>query len=281
MSEKRSDGNKNKKTKGKEISITLKVKDVILIAAVAAAVVFFLLWLAPQLGGDGKKPAGDDAAIGEEPSDEASAAPTVLDFSAEDMDVSAVDIKGKKIIVDAGHGGDDPGSLVASSGKPEKEINLEIAQKLKAILAAGGAEVIMTRETDAALAPTKEEDFVAREKIIAESNADMFVSIHQNEYETGEASGPQTFFVAQGSVGKRLAVAIMDMINYELDIQQPRIALPAAYRILKTGSQPSCTVECGFLSNPEEGEKLQTDEYQQTMAQAIADGIKLYVKRFG
>ncbi len=269
-------GNGNKKSK--EITVTFKVKDVILIAAIAAAVIFFLLWLVPQLGGEGQTE--DDL---EDPATEESqpaAAPTVLDFSAEDMDVSGVDIAGKKIIIDAGHGGDDPGSIVAASGKTEKEINLEIAQKLQAILEEGGADVIMTRETDAALGPTKEEDFVAREKIIATSNADMFVSIHQNEYENAEANGPQTFFVAQGSVGKRLAVAIMDMLNYELAIDTPRMAIPAAYRILKTGSQPSCTVECGFLSNPEEGAALQTDEYQQEMAQAIADGIKLYVKRF-
>lgn len=197
------------------------------------------------------------------------------------LDVSGVSINGKKIIIDPGHGGAVPGGTTGVSGKREKDVNLEISLKLKNLLESEGAEVIMTRDTDTALGDTWEADMQARENIILQSNADMFLSIHQNEFEDESASGPQVFFVQQGSVGKRLAVCVQDMLNYELDIESPRIALEAAYRVLKPGSQPSCTVECGFMSNPEEDLKLQDDAYQNKVAQAITDGIKLYVKQYG
>lgn len=195
-------------------------------------------------------------------------------------DVSGVSLDGKKIIVDAGHGGSDVGCIGVETGRYEKEVNLEIAQKLERLLVDNGAEVIMTRTTDDAIAQTKEEDMAQREQIIKTSNADMFVSIHQNEFENKEAKGPQVFFVAQGSVGKRLAVAIQERMNGRLDPDGERIALPVAYRLLKVGSQPSCIVECGFFSNPQEEKLLQEDEYQQKVANTILDGIKLYVKRF-
>lgn len=198
-----------------------------------------------------------------------------------DFDVSGVSITGKKIIIDPGHGGDVPGGTTGVSGKLEKDVNLEISLKLKNLLENEGATVIMTRDTDTALGDTWEADMQARENIILENNADMFLSIHQNEFENEVATGPQVFFVQQGSVGKRLAVCIQDMLNYELDIENPRIALEAAYRVLKPGSQPSCTIECGFMSNPEEDLKLQDPTYQNKIVQAITDGIKLYVKQFG
>lgn len=206
-----------------------------------------------------------------------------LDITPNDEleDISGVSLNGKKIIVDAGHGGSDVG-CTGVSGRLEKEVNLEIAQKLQALLEAEGAEVIMTRETDDALAPEKEEDMKAREKIINTSDADMFVSIHQNEFENESATGPQVFFVAQGSVGKRLAVAIQEALNDRLGIasENARMALPAAYRLLKSGSQPSCIVECGFFSNPEEEALLQQSDYQEKLANAVVDGIKLYTLRF-
>lgn len=257
----------------KQVTITLKLKDIILIAAIALAVIFCVLWLNAR---------SEPVSEGTEPAQqEQQTEATQAELTEEDMDVSGVSLSGKRIIIDAGHGAPDVGSIAASSGVEEKDINLAIAQKLKGILEAEGVTVIMTREGDDALNADKELDFQAREKIILESNPDMFVSIHQNEFtDNAEASGPQVFYVAQGSVGKRLAVAIQDMLNYKLDPAEPRIPLDVAYRLLKTGTQPSCIVECGFLSNPDEEAKLVSEEYQQEMAQMVTDGIKLYVKRF-
>ena len=200
---------------------------------------------------------------------------------AERMDVSNISLAGKKIIVDAGHGGFDQG-CTGVSGRLEKEVNLEIAQKLQTLLEKEGATVIMTRTTDDALAPSKEEDMEIRKQIILDSAADMFVSIHQNMFEEDPSKeGPQVFYAYHGTAGKELALAVQDMLNYELEIAEPRMALDVAYDVLKPGSQPSCTVECGFFSNPEEEAKLQTEEYQNALVSAIADGMKLYLKRSG
>lgn len=237
---------------------------VIIVAACVAAVLIFMFAIYPQITG---LPVEEEKKETQEAAEELE-------------DISGVTLDGLKIIVDAGHGGDDIGCIGVNTGRYEKEVNLEIAKKLEALLTANGAHVVMTRETDNAIAPTKEEDMQARENIILTEQADMFISIHQNEFTNEEASGPQLFFVEQGSVGKRLAVAIQEMMNNRLGIEEGRMALPQAYRLLKPGAQPSCIVECGFFSNPEEEKLLQDDAYQQKLADAITDGVKLYVKRF-
>lgn len=197
--------------------------------------------------------------------------------------LAEVDISGKTVIVDAGHGGDDVGCIGAKSGRYEKEVNLEIAKRLQALLSQNGAFVIMTRTDDDMIAEDKEADMQERERIIRESGADLFISIHQNEFENETAAGPQVFYVEQGSEGKKLATAIQQTMNIELDIPEDtaRMALPVAYRLLKVGAQPSCTVECGFFSNPEEEALLQTAAYQNRVAQAILDGVRLYVRQYG
>lgn len=194
-------------------------------------------------------------------------------------DVTYTPLAGKTIVVDAGHGGGDPG-MIGISGRPEKEVNLEISRKLRNLLEQRGADVLMTRQTDNWLGNSKEEDFVAREKIIAEANADLFLCIHCNAFEEQTAAGPQVFYVAEGSSGKQLAEQLQAAMNEMLEPAEPRAAIAAAYRLLKTGSQPSCTVECGFMSNPAEEALLQTPEYQQKIAEAIAKGVIRYVEEY-
>lgn len=247
--------------------------EIILMAAVGCLAAALVLVIAGQA-------APDNEAVHIEPSPtpaehEPTPEPTV------DLNVEGVSIAGKRIIVDAGHGGTDHG-CTGVDGRLEKEVNLEIAFKLKDALEAEGAEVIMTRITDDAIAPTKEEDMAERIRIIETSNADAFVSIHQNEYEGDNAesmSGPQVFYAYQGTLGKKLAVAVQDMLNGTLDVANPRMALDVPYDVLKPGTQASCTVECGFFSNPEEEALLQTSDYQDRLAKIITDGIKLYFKR--
>ena len=92
-------------------------------------------------------------------------------------------------------------------------------------------------------------------------------------------SGPQVFYAYQGTLGKKLAVAIQDVLNATLDVASPRMALNVPYDLLTPGTQASCTVECGFFSNPEEEALLQTPEYQDRLVEAIVHGVKLYFKR--
>ncbi|MGI6154074.1 MAG: N-acetylmuramoyl-L-alanine amidase family protein [Christensenellaceae bacterium] len=188
-----------------------------------------------------------------------------------------VELTGLKAVIDAGHGGFDNGTVGVSTGRLEKEVNLEIAKRLQAAMANEGMNVVMTRETGDAIAPSKDEDMDKRVNIILEEAPDMFISIHQNSAENAEATGPQVFYLMDGSEGKKLAVAIQQSLNDQLEIESPRIALAGDYTLLKPGAQPSCIVECGFFSNAEEEKLLQTPEYQEKIVAAIIDGVKLYV----
>lgn len=184
------------------------------------------------------------------------------------------------VIVDAGHGGDDFGAMGISTGRKEKEVNLEIACAVRDLLETAGIRVVMTRETDDMIAPTKEEDMKKRESIIRNSGADLFVSIHQNFYDQGkEPRGPQVFYREEGAPGQELAQYIQQEMNKQLDVKRPRDIAAGDYQLLRPGNQPSVIVECGFFSNPEEEKLLQEKEYQKKVAKAIVDGILLYRER--
>lgn len=213
------------------------------------------------------------------------AVPAVVERQAEfywtEKQGSNVSLAGLKVVIDAGHGGSDNGTVGVSTGRVEKEVNLEIARRLQAMLEQEGMTVVMTRQTDDAIAPTKDEDMQRRQDIIIEEQPDMFLSIHQNFFEgSEEAYGPQVFYYAEGTEGKKLALALQDAMNEWLEIADPRIALAAKYTVLGPGTQPSCTVECGFFSNPEEEKKLQNAQYQDRVAAAITEGLKRYVAEY-
>ncbi|MEG0834382.1 MAG: N-acetylmuramoyl-L-alanine amidase [Christensenellaceae bacterium] len=185
-----------------------------------------------------------------------------------------------KIIIDPGHGAEDVGTIGVSTGRQEKEVNLEIAQKLKKLFEDEGVAVVMTRDSDEPIAPTKEDDMLKRTEIIKTENADLFISIHQNRFDTPDAKNPQVFYLSDGTKGKDLAVCIQEKLNEDLKIENPRRALSGNYRLLKPGNQPSCIVECGFFSNPEEEKLLQDSDYQDKVAAAIVDGAKYYVTKY-
>ena len=182
----------------------------------------------------------------------------------------------KVVILDAGHGGWDPGKT-GTIGENEKNINLEIAQKLKQYLEQGGAIVYMTRDTDEALGEKKGEDMKERKRIANESQGDIFVSIHQNAFPKGSAKGAQVFYHKQSEEGKKLAEEIQKSLKKYVDSENTReIKENTNYYILKKTELPSALVECGFLSNTEEEQKLNTEEYQQKVAWAIYVGIMNY-----
>ena len=167
-------------------------------------------------------------------------------------------VENKVVIIDAGHGGFDPGKT-GKNGDNEKNINLKISSYLQQYLEQSGAVVIVTRNTDSALGDSKREDMSERRRISNESDGDILISIHQNAFTSGQPSGAQFFyFKTSDKNNKRQAKANSD------------------YYVLKTTDIPSAIVECGFLSNPEEEAKLNTDEYQQQTAWAIYKGIVNY-----
>lgn len=201
-------------------------------------------------------------------------------------DIVQTDDARVRVIIDPGHGDTDVGTKGVSTGRLEKEVNLEIAQKLKEILRNEGYEIIMTRDSDEPIAAADEPsaqkrktaDMEKRETIIKEANADVFVSIHQNFYDKGSsARGPQVFYHDDAAKGYGLAQNVQATLNEMLTVDKPREVCAGDYQLLRPGDQASVIVECGFFSNPEEEKKLQEDDYQQRIAQAVAQGIKEYL----
>lgn len=185
-------------------------------------------------------------------------------------------IDSKVVILDAGHGGWDP-CKTGTKGDNEKNINLQITQKLKQYLEQGGAIVYVTRDTDEALGAKKQEDMKERKKIANESQGDIFVSIHQNAFPKGSAKGAQVFYHKQSEEGKKLAEEIQKSLKKYVNSENTReIKENTNYYILKKTELPSALVECGFLSNLEEEQKLNTQEYQEKIAWAIYIGIMNY-----
>lgn len=171
------------------------------------------------------------------------------------VDFSKVSIQGMKVVVDPGHGDRDVGTIGVSTGRYEKEVNLEIGMKLKKALEKEGVEVVMTRESDEAIAvpeemdiaKRKEADMQKREQIIKDAKADMYIGVHQNSFEDENACGPQIFYYTDSQAGKQLAQCVQKVMNDQLEIKEPRKVNFGRYRLLKPGGQPSVTVECGFF----------------------------------
>ena len=186
------------------------------------------------------------------------------------------------VVVDAGHGGNDPGK-VAVNGSLEKDINLAIAKRLAWYLEQADVTVIMTRDSDSGLySPTdsrkKTSDMQRRCQIMNESKADLAVSIHQNSYHDEEISGGQVFYYADSAPGKRLAERIQKRFDSVLGAENRR--QPKAnesYYLLLHAECPAVIVECGFLSNWREASLLGDEEYQDRMAYTIHMGILEYL----
>lgn len=188
-----------------------------------------------------------------------------------------------KVVIDAGHGGLDSGK-VGIGNILEKEVNLAIAWKVQENLELAGIETVMTRESDRGLYDENEEnkkqqDMKKRCTVVNESGADLAVSIHQNSYTEESVCGPQVFYYETSQKGKELAQILQGALNENLGIVRPReIKADHTYYILKKTRIPTVIVECGFLSNAEEAEKLTSEEYQEQVAEAICEGIRNYLK---
>lgn len=182
-----------------------------------------------------------------------------------------------KVLIDPGHGGYDGGTK-SKNGTLEKDINLQISLKLKDILKNKGYNVSMTREDDIALANKKIEDLNLRCKMKKETDCDIFISIHQNAFKTGNTKGLQVWY-SNNEKSKNLAESIQLSVKEQLQNNNNRVAKNAKndYKILRDGYDGgSIIVECGFLSNYEDEQNLKNDEYQNKLVEAITIGIEKY-----
>ena len=141
------------------------------------------------------------------------------------VNTASLPVEKKNIVIDAGHGGFDPGK-VASDGIQEKGINLKISEKLKAYLEQGGAVVYMTRLDDTSLSDKKREDLKNRTVIGNGENVDLFVSVHQNSFPKNSAKGAQVFYYKKSENGKRLATCIQSRLKEVVDTENDRVAKP-------------------------------------------------------
>lgn len=186
----------------------------------------------------------------------------------------------KKIVIDAGHGGLTGATGLA--GTIESEINLQIAMMLKEIFLRDGFDVIMVREEEKALAGKKKEDMAARRKIIEESGASAVISIHQNSYKQDQScKGPQVFYAKGSEQGRILADYAQQELNVVAGMQKTRLSKDSNFYIVESGDYPAILVECGFLSNSEDEQRLNQPQYQLKIAKAIAQAVCSYLDEYG
>ncbi|AWE09048.1 N-acetylmuramoyl-L-alanine amidase [Lysinibacillus sp. 2017] len=196
---------------------------------------------------------------------------------------------GVKIVLDAGHGGQDGG---ASNGDViEKDITLAITKKVARQLTRLGAEVILTRSTDGDVlsehAPSeqfstnrerKKQDIFLREALVKKHEPDLFITIHANAIPNSKWRGAQVFYHESGHPnGENLAKAIQQTIRETMEnTDREALSIKQIY-LLKKVEVPAALVETGFISNEEERKLLATDSYQDKMAFAIARGIENFI----
>lgn len=166
------------------------------------------------------------------------------------------------VVLDAGHGGIQPGCVL--DGVLEKDITLAVALLTAEKLRTMGVTVILTRETD------MDVSLEERCRIANDADAALFVSIHCNSFEDTSISGFEGYY-HDSADGKRLAEYIMNAAD-ALSIKTRNVK-DENYQVLRDTAMPSALMEIGFLSNPNERAELQTADYRNTIAQAIADGI--------
>lgn len=186
------------------------------------------------------------------------------------------------VVLDAGHGGDDPGKI-GINGALEKDVNLAITLLVKQYLEESDIRVVLTRENseglyDAGASNKKVQDMKRRIGIIEENSPDVTVSIHQNSYPEEYVHGAQVFYYTGSEEGKALAEKIQRRLVEGVDPENKRqVKANDSYYLLKKTRVPIVIVECGFLSNAEESEKLCTEEYREKLAWQIHLGIVQYL----
>ena len=168
------------------------------------------------------------------------------------------------VVIDAGHGGYDRGGIPGQRVS-EKEMTLDVAQRLKKALAANGYRVVMTRDSDVSVP-------LATRVAIANSYANaIFVSIHFNSAKRAGAGGIETYFYSRDSL------PLASAIHYFVAGGAPssnRNVRRRGYYVLRKTTVPAVLVECGFLTNPTEASYAQTASYRQKLAEEIAAGVR-------
>ena len=191
----------------------------------------------------------------------------VLEITLQDALVAEEKKIKKKIVIDPGHGGYDPGA--EKNGIYEKDINLDVAKRVKKYLYEAGYYVIMTRETDKTLS-LKE-----RVEIANKANPDLFLSIHVNASRSPNIKGLETHWYTQKS--RPLAIHVQDQFVSKL-VTPDRGLKNSRFYVIRNTNIPAVLTEIGYMTNETEMYQLMTEERREATARAIADGIINYIK---
>lgn len=192
-------------------------------------------------------------------------------------DVALGNVKNKIITIDPGHGGSDSGAI-GPNGYTEKEGAFAISQKVASILNQSGAKVVMTRDSDVDVYgpnASARNELQARVDVGNNANSDIFVSIHCNAFVNPAANGTQTFYYGFSYQGQRLAQSIQEKMIEANGLRDRGISTCNFY-VVKHSYMPAVLIETAFITNYDEEALLSDDEWQTTMAKAIAEGINEY-----
>ncbi len=181
---------------------------------------------------------------------------------------------GKKIMIDAGHGGSDAGAV---RGKTlEKDLNLAIALKVQKYLESSGATVILSRTDDNALGRTKSDDMYLRKRLGSQDDLDVIVSIHQNTSPSGSSHGAEIYYYVKSEEGKLLAESMKKGLAVGIGRENIRGVKGQDFLMLKRTLAPSVLLECGFMTNSNELGNLKYEKYQEKIAYGIYLGLVEY-----
>lgn len=193
----------------------------------------------------------------------------------------------KIFVIDAGHGGEDPGA-VGVNGAYEKDLNLVIANEIGGLLTERGYAVIYTRTEDKLLYSEEENikgfrklyDLKNRLKIANEAEGAIFISIHMNSYGEEKYSGLQAYYAPSSEESRALATSIQSAVRSELQTDNTRAVKKGnGIYLLENYGGVGVLVECGFLTNRAECEKLCEKEYQKQLSFSIVCGIIDYITK--
>lgn len=192
------------------------------------------------------------------------------------------------IIIDAGHGGED-GGTVGINGVLEKNLNLKIAEKLYDSLTSVGIKCVLTRSEDILLYDRNSDyeghkkalDMQKRLNIANEYENSIFISIHQNSYPAERYKGFQAYYSQNDKRSEELALAFENAIKEKLQPTNNRTAKPSEGKIylLEHIKSPAVLLECGFLSNSDECSLLCSEEYQDRLVAILSDALLSYISQ--
>lgn len=199
-------------------------------------------------------------------------------FAANEVkEVDTVPSHNYTVVIDAGHGGTDPGSIGYKTKVHEADLNLKLSKMLQEKLKQAGINVVMTRTDEKAMLEGagkkwKQEDMRLRKELIKNIRPNMVISIHQNSYTNHSYRGAQVFYDKTSGISKQIADFIQAEFKKDLN-KSIKATSPGDYFMLKCTYAPSVIVECGFLSNAEDEKLLLSEEYQEKIIDCIYRGI--------